>query len=257
MSESDFAASLFAAEFRVPTGLRVWDGLEPSRRWGIYRNNVLSSLLDALADTFPVTRQLVGNDFFRAMAMPYVRSTPPRMPVLAYYGDSFPKFIAHFEPARPVPYLADLAALEWARTKAYHAADVTALSHEAVVAALSSGDDAVKIIVTCHPSVSVTNSPYAVMSLWAAHQSERSIKDVAVNVAESAIVLREELDVLVVRLRPNSAIFVSALLEGIDLESAAALAHDTAYDFNLVETLNLLVRHQAVVSIEKSPRGNV
>ena len=57
----------------------------------------------------------------------FVREQPPRSPLLAIYGDEFADFIAAFEPARELPYLADVARLEAARTRAYHAADATPL----------------------------------------------------------------------------------------------------------------------------------
>ncbi len=175
MTERDFAESLLAEDSFPPAGLRVWDGSDPRHRLGIYRNNVLSSLVGALADTFPVTWQLVGAEFFRAMAWQYIRISPPRTPVLAAYGSSFSRFIAQFEPARSVPYLADVAEIEWARTMAYYASDVPPLPQEFVLAIFAHGD-AADLTVKCHPSVAVTNSHYAARSVWAAHsQGEGSL----------------------------------------------------------------------------------
>ena len=69
--------------------------------------------------------KIVGRDFFCAMARDFVVARPPRSPVLATYGDELADFISTFEPARELPYLADVARIEAARTHAYHAADAT------------------------------------------------------------------------------------------------------------------------------------
>lgn len=88
------------------------NGSDPTARLAVYRNNVVGSLIDALADAFPVAQQLVGVAFFRAMAGVFARQAPPRSRILAHYGEGFAEFIEGFEPARSVPYLADVARLE-------------------------------------------------------------------------------------------------------------------------------------------------
>jgi hypothetical protein len=72
--------------------LIAWNGSDPARRFAVYRNNVVVSLIDALADTFPVTQELVGEDFFRAMAGVFVRHAPPTSALLAEYGEGFSGF---------------------------------------------------------------------------------------------------------------------------------------------------------------------
>ena len=151
--QAGFAEALLAPALPCPPGLQAWNGSDPARRLAVYRNNVMVSLIDALATSFPVAQELVGEDFFRAMAAEFVRRQPPRSRVLARYGDRLPDFIADFEPARSVPYLADLARLEFARIQAYHAADAEALSPAAAAAALRDGADVGRLVLICHPSV--------------------------------------------------------------------------------------------------------
>ena len=94
-SQADFSAALFDPARACPPGLFAWNGSDPAARLAVYRNNVIASLVDALADGFPVVQELVGAEFFRAMAAVFVRQTPPRTRVLAQYGDSeFPRFVA-------------------------------------------------------------------------------------------------------------------------------------------------------------------
>ena len=244
-----FADALLAPERRCPPGLRAWNGSDPDARFAVYRNNVVSSLIDAVADTFPVTQELVGEEFFRAMAALFVRQHPPRSPVLPHYGAAFAGFVEDFEPARSVPYLADVARLEYARVQACHAADAPPLDREAIGAALAAGEDLAELRLVGHPSLGVVRSAYAIVSIWAAHQGEGDLADVDPACAQSALVLRPDHEVLVLALPAGADRFILALLAGQGLAQAAAAAAAEDAGFDLPAALALLLRHGAWCSL--------
>lgn len=248
-SQAAFAAALLDPVRPCPPGVRAWNGSDPTARLAVHRNNVLSSLIDALAETFPVVQELVGVEFFRAMAGVFVRQAPPRSPILARYGEALPEFIERFEPARMLPYLADMARLEWARVSAYHAADAEAVSGESVSLALASGERMGELRLVCHPSVATVSSRHAVVSLWAAHQGGAAIESVNVDASEAAIVLRQGLDVLVLPAPAGAVDFVLAVQQGRGLGDAAAIAASATQAFELSSTLSLLLGHGALTSI--------
>jgi len=250
VTQSLFAAALLAPDLPCPGGLRTWNGSDPTARFAVYRNNVVSSLIDAIADIFPVTQELVGEEFFRAMAAVFVRRHPPRSRVLAHYGAEFADFVDGFEPARAVPYLADVARLERARVSAYHAADAEPLTAETLGAALSSGEDLDSLQLVCHPSTSVVVSAYAIVSLWAGHQGDGDVSAVDPALPEAALVVRLGLDVLVLRFPPGAARFVIALQAGAGLANAAALAAGEAADFDLPNALALLTGRGALITAQ-------
>ncbi len=254
--QATFAASLLDPALPCPMGLRVWNESEPERRLAVYRNNVVSSLIDALADTFPVVQELVGVEFFRAMAGVFVRQVPPRSRVLVTYGRGLPEFIAGFEPARHLGYLADIARLEFARVTAYHAADAEAVSSESVAMALASDERLGELRLRLHPSAAAVESRFAIVSLWAAHQGEGELGTIDPAVAEDALVLRHALEVLVLRLPPGAARFVDAVRCDKGLGDAALDATDAAPDFDLSATLALLLGHGALTSIHLPQRLN-
>src|SRR5476651_409961 len=170
----DFAAALLAPDQACPDGLFSSNGADPASRFAVYRNNVHGSLINALASAYPVTLQLVGDEFFRAMAGCYVQANPPSSPVISAYGATFSSFIQGFEPAASVPYLADVARLERLRVRAYHAADAMPLDQQALIAALQQQSDLGELRLQLHPSLATLNSAYAVVALWAAHQTDES-----------------------------------------------------------------------------------
>lgn len=248
-SQAEFAAALLDPDQRCPAGLRAWNGSDPSQRLAVYRNNVLSSLVDALADTFEVTQQLVGDEFFRAMAAVFARRSPPTSRILAFYGEDFPNFIEQFEPARPLPYLADVARLEMLRVRAYHAADAPAVDAEVVTAALGAGEQIGALRLRCHPSLAALASRHAVVSLWAAHQDLADIEQIDVEQPECGIVVRQGLDVLVLHAPAGAGDFVAALQQGHKLADAAAAAVSAEPAFDLTATLGLLLGHGALTAI--------
>jgi hypothetical protein len=248
--QAAFAAALLDPDQACPRGLRAWSGSDPSARLAVYRNNVVGSLVDALADTFPVVHALVGDAFFRAMAAVFVRRSPPRSRILALYGEDMPAFIEGFEPARPLPYLADMARLELAYVRAFHAADAEPVADAAVTRALASGERIGELRFGLHPSLTLLRSACAVASLWATHQGDGEPGAVAIDVAESMLVVRRGFDVAVVRLPPGAAEFVAALQRGEHLGAAAAGAVQAADAFELSATLALLLRHGALTTID-------
>ncbi len=244
--QADFYNALFSDEAQAPSGVHTWNGSNPAPRFAVYRNNVLSSLINALADSYPVVQALVGEAFFRAMASLYVQAQPPRSRLLVHYGDDLASFIEAFEPARQLPYLGDVARLEALRIQAYHAADMTPLSHEQLSHAVASSADPACLLFTLHPSLAVLSSPFAARSLWAAHQGELAIESVDAYNAEHCLVLRQHLDVLVIAIDAASATFIARLQAGQALGEAAA---DCPADFNLSACLALLISHGAITAL--------
>jgi hypothetical protein len=244
-----FAAALIDPEPTCPPGLTTWNGSDPARRFAVYRNNVAVSLVDALADTFAVTRELVGETFFRAMARVYAYARPPASRLLAFYGDTFPDFIERFPPAAGLPYLADVARLEFLRVRAYHAADIAPVAVDRFAAAL--GDEAAlpTLRLRLHPSLAVLTSRSAVVSLWAAHQGVGDLAAIAPNQPETALILRHGLNVEIIGMAPADGIFIAALLHGTPLGPALQEATSADATFNPAQSLGLLIQKNAVIEL--------
>lgn len=203
-----------------------------TKRFDVYRNNVTVTAIDALGDTFPAVRALVGDEFFRATARAYLDQSPPRSPLLFRYGATFGDFLDAFPPAaRAVPYLGDVARLEFARLQAHHAADATPLS----ISALGeiAPNEVASVTFEAHPSVSLIRSRFPVVSLWGASSGLASSDDVDMGRPEDALTFRPGLDVDTRILPPGGGAFLAALLDGDTLGDAAEAGTATAPDFDL------------------------
>src|ERR1700741_341279 len=154
--QTKFSRALLDPAQPIPSAIRGTTRRKADRRFAVCRNNVVAGLIDALAGRFPVVRRLVGDAFFEGMASVYVVTCPPASPVMLLYGDSFPGFVKNFAPAANVPYLSDVARLEIARGRAYHAADAVPVEMR-VFAALPS-ERLADLRIDFHPSVSIIKS---------------------------------------------------------------------------------------------------
>jgi len=247
-----FADSLLAPQASCPPGLSTWNQSDPGRRFAIYRNNVLVSLIDALADTCPVTQALVGEAFFRGMAAVFARANPPQSPVMANYGQGFAEFIEGFPAAAGVPYLADVARLEMLRVQSCHAADAAPVSPAELALLASTPERLPAARFTLHPSLRHLVSPHAVVSLWAAHQADdvdTALADLDTARPESALVIRVGLDVEITRIATGTAIFIRHLHHGLGLGAAAGRAVEADPAFDLTDALSLLVGAGAITEI--------
>lgn len=255
--QSDFAQALLDPDRAMPDDLTSHTARHPGKRFAVYRNNVVVSLVNALRTKFPATERIVGDEFFAAMARIYVTAHPPRSKILHTYGDDFGDFIAAFEPASGVPYLADVARLEAARTRAYHAADAQPLAAEAFsnIDPQSVGT----LRLTLHPSLQVLRSPHPVVTVWAMNAGEIELGPVDLDAAEDALILRPALTVTVRGLPPGGAVFVLALSSGATLAEAAANAASADPRFDLTANLAGLVGSGAVSAFTpacaSSPEG--
>ena len=256
--QTDFAQALLDPDRPVPAELTSHTVRHPQKRFAVYRNNVVVSLVNALRAKFPATERIVGDEFFAAMARVFVTAYPPRSKILHTYGDDFGDFIAAFEPASELPYLADVARLEAARTRAYHAADVAPLtaSEFSEIDPHSVGN----LRLTLHPSLQVLRSSHPVVTIWAMNAGEIALGPVDPDAAEDALILRPALDVAVRALPPGGAAFLLALSGGASLAEAAANAASDDARFDLTANLAGLVGSGAVTAFTPagalSPEGS-
>ena len=124
-SQSEFRAAVFDPDMAVPQSLTDGDNQPAGKRFNVYRNNVVVSLKDALAESFPVIEKFIGAQNFGSLAGLFVHSNPPSDPRMMLYGAEFPTFLENFQPLAHLGYLADVARLELAQRRCYHAADTT------------------------------------------------------------------------------------------------------------------------------------
>ncbi|MDZ7926684.1 MAG: DNA-binding domain-containing protein [Agrobacterium sp.] len=245
--QNAFATALLHPGQPLPKGITTARGVADPLRFAVYRNNVHVGLTTALGQRFPVTKRLVGADFFTGMARAYAADHKPRSPLIMYYGDDFPDFIAAFPPAASVAYLPDVARIEVAWTEAYHAADRSPLDVGQLEAILP--ERIADMALTPHPSARLVLSNFPAGTIWSAHQGE-TVTPVVDSRAEAVLIVRPAMHVEIIILPSADASFAARLLEGATLGEAAQTALNVAPDFDFGSALIGLIGLGAFSTIE-------
>jgi hypothetical protein len=225
------ALALLDADRATPPAVAGPNGKAARKRYNVHRNNVTVSLINALVAVFPATQRITGADFFRAMARFHVRATPPTSPLLFDYGRGFPDFIERYEYAQSMPWLADVARIERAWLDAYHAADAEPLAPRPL--ASIPPERLAETILMPHPATRILRSRFPAVTIFAANRSEGPVGRIEATEPEDALVTRPGLEVIVRRLPPGGAVFLTRLMAGEPFGAAAAAAVAESPEFDL------------------------
>ena len=170
--QRDFAATLFAGDDAAPPFATI-PADRAAERIAVYRRALFANYRNALAATYPVVQRLVGAPFFNAAVDAFVAEHPSTSGDLNIYGDTFGAFLAAYAPAADFPYLADVAALEWAQDEANRAADGESSPRD-VLAELTIMATAQlpAALLTLAPSCRLVDSRYPILRIWQANQGD-------------------------------------------------------------------------------------
>jgi len=242
-----FAPALLDPTRTAPSIVAGPKGKAVGKRYAVYRNNVTVSLIEALAAIYPAVQRITGPDFFRAMARFHVRSTPPTSPLLFEYGREFPDYIAGYEHAQMMPWLADVARIERAWLDAYHARDGVPLS-SAQLSAIAP-ERLADIVFTPHPAMRIVCSAFSAVTIFAANRDNAPAGRIDASTPENALITRPDFDVAVRHLPPGGAVFAACLASGRPLGEAASAALDAHTDFDIATNIAGLIEAGAFSSI--------
>ncbi|ABE65206.1 conserved hypothetical protein (plasmid) [Nitrobacter hamburgensis X14] len=247
--QKEFAAALLDPEQPAPTGVVGPDGDPCPKRFAVYRNNVVVGLIEILRAVYPAVRRLVGDEFFDAMAGVHVRIEPPRSPILVEYGGRFPAFIETFRLASSLPYLADVARIEWAWAEAYHARDACALTASSFSEVPI--DQYPSLRLQLHPSVRVVRSAMPALTIWNMNVRDSDSGEVVFDgEGETALVARPDAVVQVRSLSPGAPDFIDAIGARHTVAKAAELAGECDGRFDLSSTIAGLIEAGALCAYQ-------
>lgn len=233
--EAGFHQSLWIPQ--TPDGLGA--GSDNDRRFAVYRNNVQTALTRALGQRFLVVERLVGSEFFTAMARVFAQAHPPSNPVLLDWGQEFPAFLEGFPPVANLPYLPDVARIELARGRAYHAAD-----HQPVDPAALAVADPTPLRFRFAPSVQAFVSSFPAVSIWAMNQPGAQKRPLPAGSEYALIARGQDLEAMTVPLEAPAHAMLTALMGGATLGEAATHMPDPT------PLLTLLLSHGLITDIE-------
>ncbi len=254
--QNELAASLLSSD-RAPDFVRVLTyikggKLSPEKRIEIYRHNVSSTLTGALRDLFPVTEKIVSAPFFLRLAERFVCDTPSVSGDLNMFGREWPEFLGSHAEAINLPYLADVAKLEWAWHQAFHARDCVAFDLATLAGVPTEQHAALRFHL--HPSVMFIESAHPIVRIWEVNQSDYA-GDMRLDWSvpgDLTLVSRDDLTVEIQSLPRPSFYFLRALNDGETLATAADMAFATDAEFDLQHALLSAIQSNLIVDLNRT-----
>ena len=245
VSQTSFTDAIFDPAAPRPAGLSDGQGQAAGRRFDVYRNNVIASLTEALQAAFPVIEKLVGEANFKVLAGDFVRAHPPSSPLMMFYGAELPIFLKSYGPVASIRYLPDVARLETAIRQSYHEGDAVpadpavfgSLSPEALMASR----------LTLVPSARLVRSAWPIHAIWRFNREDGAPKPEMA--PQDVLIVRPNLDPQPLLLPPGGGAFVARLLARDTLSGALEAAVQEVGDFDLTQTLTLLISNAAILDI--------
>jgi Putative DNA-binding domain len=242
-----FSAAILNPDLPVPYGLSGTSRSKTEKRYAVYRNNVVVSLIGAMEDNFPAVRRLVGVEFFAAMAKVFIRAHPPKSRLLAEYGAEFSSFLETFKPLEKYPYMSDIARLERLWLDVYHEADAKPLDGTELASI-----DPTKLFNTTfitHPATRLFQSSYAAVSITAANRLDAEIPVIDAKKSECGLITRPYLQVDLRHISPSTHAFLTCLDQGLPLGQAAETALSSDAQFDLATNIQGMLEAGAFTSI--------
>lgn len=224
------------------------NGLSSARRIQIYRNNIYTNLTEALRAVHPVVHKLVGDGFFKYAAHEYITNHPSLSGDLHQFGKDFCDFLSSFAPAQLLPYLPDVARLEWFYHEAYHAAEHAAIDLESLAEISSDQFDQLRLHL--HPSARLLHSKFPILRIWQANQDAADTGEI-IDLKSGGInllVLRPDIEIEFHTLPQGDFILLRDLAAGQTLSIAVEKAMMADPSFRLDAALGRFVQIKALVS---------
>jgi len=219
--------SLLEAQARFADALLGRAGA-PGPGMVVYRSNVFGNWAGALAGAYPIVRKIVGEEFFGGLASAYARAHPSASGDLNQYGERLPEFVASFSHTQDLPYLPDVARMEWLAHRAYYAADAGSFGLEGL-------DESSRLALT--PACALLASEWPLERIWTVHQDDyEGGIDVDLGAGPDRILVhRPKWRAQVRSLAPGDYRFLNCARQGTALGEAleAAVAEDPGFDASL------------------------
>ena len=202
-----------AAEALSTVELNPQAGDPGVERLSVYSGGYVARMQEALEEAYEAVRHVLGARAFGELARGYAARYPSRDYNLSMAGRNLPVFLGFYPLTRELPFLPDLAALEWKVVEAFHAFDRPPLD-PARLAAIPP-EDWDRLRLAFQPSVGRIASAWPVLDVWEARK--QPVGEVRIDLAnrpQRVLVARRGLEVRCELMDELQDKTLAALLEG-------------------------------------------
>ena len=230
-------------------------GVAGAERLAVYANGYLARIAESLKEAYEAVHHIIGTEKFLELCEGYARRYPSRSYNLNYAGRYFPEFLRTALTGAPLPFLPDLAQLEWLLWEAFHSFEGTPLDPSQI------GDISMEDWEHCQivfqPSVRVFGSDWQVLDLWLnRHKPCPEIQPEERRKSERVLIGRKEDQVRCEYLDENQYRLLEGLLAGKNLGAVCEELAGTVDEENLpiAEWFSRWVQDGLILRLEFKPK---
>jgi hypothetical protein len=208
--------------------------VKPANHLRIYRNNIYSSMIMAVCETYPLIKQLLGENFFILAAKDYIDRYPSRSPDLNEYGEYFYHFISEFNHAKDFVYLSEVAKFEWACHEILSAGEHTPFDLN--ILRQTNPDDYGNLHFSFHPACRIIRFRYPILDIIDLCKHERKENVDLDKGGVNLVLYRHEKSVQILAVDDAEYIFLYTLLSNMPFADAVdeAMAINSQFDIQNV-----------------------
>jgi hypothetical protein len=164
-------------------------------RWHVYADGYVARIAEAIENDYPALNRVLGARALRSLTARYLARFPPRSHDLGRVGDRLPGFLEGDSLTQELPFLPDLARLEWTVAEAFVAADGNDLRWDDLARL---GPEAVaELPLQLRPGAGRVRSAWPIYDIWTVRERPAPEIEVALEGRPcSVLVSRRGLDVI-------------------------------------------------------------
>ncbi len=213
----------------------------------IYREQSIENLHRQMTRIFLICQRLLSPLEFKVACAQYFLSSPPNSIDPMAFAEGFPSYLEEYTTEQDLPYLADVATLDFGCYQSKQAMEANAVSSK-VFTDLAPQQLANRR-VQLHPSCYWMASPYALYDVW--HRFNSSLPAKAGNFlkAQEIIIIRPKFTVEVHKIDPGFIKTLDSLDAGNTLNQALMEGGQVDPKFNAVAAIQFLIQNKIIISL--------
>lgn len=214
------------------------EGDDSAHRLRIYADAYRLRLIEVLGNDFPVTRSVLGDDAFAALAGDYLRAHPSTRPSVRHFGHAYADWL---QGRRDVPpALHELSRFEWAQGECFDAAEVPLLGIEHIAALPADAWPTLRLVL--QPCLRVLALSCNAPDLVVAHASDGASPELREEAPSQWLLWRSEGDVQWRRLDDDEVLALRAIAAGETFAQLCERMNELHGDDGALRAASLLKR---------------
>jgi len=174
--------------------LKAQRGTPGEERLHVYAEGYLVRIREALAEVYEAVRQVLGKQAFARLAAEYASAYPSHDYNLSLAGRHVPAFLRNSSLTQQLPFLPDLARLEWAICHAFHAFEKPSLDLVSVGSLSIDAWEQIRLVF--QPSMGLVASSWPILDIWESRkQSRKAVNIDVVDRPQRVLIFRDGLQV--------------------------------------------------------------